>query len=176
MPLGTDSRHTKNTCRGPFGDPSLQRKRYRWGQRPPDVRHDHPPFKTHVLRQRVSPGRGTAFFTESARQRWRTLWSGGGGWAPGRESGSGTQPLRAAHHPATLPLPSPSPRAVAPGSQEQLTPRGEGGTPTASLLLPAQAPSAFAITVVLTAWNALGSGSSFLISWKRLCGTRTISS
>lgn len=43
-------------------------------------------------------------------------------------------------------------------------PAEKGGTPAASLLLPAQAPSAFATTVVLTAWNALGSGPSFLIS------------
>lgn len=139
MPLGTDSRHTKNTCRGPFGEPSLQRKRYRWGQRPPDVSYDHPPFKTHVLRQRVSPGRGTAFFTESARQRWRTLWSGGGGWAPGRESGSGTQPLRAAHHPATLPLPSPSPRGVASGSRAD-PPRRRGAPPRPPFCSPRRLP------------------------------------
>lgn len=106
---------------------------------------------------------------EDTLERWWRL----GSWQ-GERLRDAASPRRSPPSDAATAVPLPSGGGPwVPGAAD---PPRRRGHPTASLLLPAQAPSAFAITVVLTAWNALGSGSSFLISWKRLCGTRTISS
>lgn len=93
---------------------------------------------------------------EDTLERWWRLGSWQGERLRDAASPRRSPPSNAA---TAIPLPSGGGLRV-PGRP----PAEKGGTPAASLLLPAQAPSAFATTVVLTAWNALGSGPSFLIS------------
>lgn len=100
---------------------------------------------------------------ENTVRRWRQLRFPAARAAPG-------------HKPRDRGRRRPLPSGAGPGVTGAVTLRGGKRTLACLCPGPLRSPSGVAITAVLTAWKGLGSGPSFLISWKSLCGIHTISS